>query len=83
MRRGKLLRANKRWGRCSVPGHGRWCEVSQDIQGTSISREEEKRGYQAEIEDELREAIEEAKDIRERSQVTEDTLSCHGVPDGH
>ena len=51
----KMLRGRKIFGRCSVEGHGDWCEVSRDMQETAITRAQEKREVNKEIEGELHE----------------------------
>jgi len=54
--RRKLMRKRKKFGRCSVKGHGDncYCEVCQEIQSQSFTRAEEKREVRKEIEDEIK-----------------------------
>lgn len=62
---GKMLGNIHRFGRCRVHGHGSnlFCEVCDDIQGTSITRAEEKRKWKADAERALKELIENQIDI--------------------
>ena len=57
----RLLRQHKRFGRCSVPGHASncFCEVCEEIQTTAISRAEEKRFFDKEVNEQLKEMNEE------------------------
>jgi hypothetical protein len=41
----KMKNANKKFGRCRVPGHGCKCEVSRDIQESFVPRTTEKAKF--------------------------------------
>lgn len=49
----KMRGSRKRFGRCSVPGHGDRCEVTQEIREVSTSRAQEKRECKKQISEEL------------------------------
>lgn len=51
----KLLRARKKFGRCTVEGHGQNCncEVNQEIQNTPRKRAQDKQEFKKEIKDEI------------------------------
>ena len=44
-----MLGNKKIFGRCRVSGHGTWCEVSQDIQHTPITKSSERQKAKKEI----------------------------------
>jgi hypothetical protein len=45
----KMMRSQKKFGRCRVSGHGTNCEVSRDIQASTITRTEDKRTWKREL----------------------------------
>ena len=53
--RHKMLRGRKKFGRCSVQGHGDncFCEVCDEIQGTAFTRTNDKREWKKDVEDQL------------------------------
>lgn len=53
----KLMRKNKKFGRCSSEGHGQDCHVSDDIQSEYYSRSTDKRNH-------LKREFEEMEDVK-------------------
>jgi len=49
----KLTGRRKRFGRCSVPGHGDRCSVTHEIRQSGTSRAQDKREWKKQIKEQL------------------------------
>lgn len=50
---GRMAGRTKQWGRCPVPGHGAYCEVSREIRAEPVGRAAERRAWRRFVEEEL------------------------------
>lgn len=58
----KLMRDKKKFGRCSVPGHGSTCELSHELQSIASGRHDERREIAQEVDRGLDELLDQEEE---------------------